>query len=237
MNCQTLCDPDCELGAVHCEWAHLPSHKPGWHSSDSCEEEQLRIELAKARRACKQFREELDRLRAGETCRVGQPAACGDFHTAGQCVREVHPLEREARDEAAKLRAELAHVTGELGKARAQLPECSGICLTGSDVGIPSAAISYPHPDCPLHGDLEDSLRKAYRRIAELEAEQQDGEWTTEYGLINPKTGQFVAHRSWTEAAAFADCTGRQVMRRRVWRGRVYEAREGGPAAPVEEEQ
>lgn len=32
-------------------------------------------------------------------------------------------------------------------------PECDGICLTGSDVGIPSNEIAYPHPDCPAHGD------------------------------------------------------------------------------------
>ncbi len=28
---------------------------------------------------------------------------------------------------------------------------CLGICLTGSDIGIPSAAIAYAHPDCPAH--------------------------------------------------------------------------------------
>jgi len=30
--------------------------------------------------------------------------------------------------------------------------ECSGICLTGSEVGVPSIQIAYAHPDCPLHG-------------------------------------------------------------------------------------
>lgn len=30
-------------------------------------------------------------------------------------------------------------------------PECDGMCLTGSDVGVPSAEIAYPHPGCPLH--------------------------------------------------------------------------------------
>lgn len=29
---------------------------------------------------------------------------------------------------------------------------CNGMCLTGSDVGVPSAAIAYAHPDCPEHG-------------------------------------------------------------------------------------
>jgi hypothetical protein len=25
------------------------------------------------------------------------------------------------------------------------------MCLTGSDVGVPSAEIAYPHPGCPKH--------------------------------------------------------------------------------------
>jgi hypothetical protein len=29
------------------------------------------------------------RLAIGETCQPGQPAACGDFHNAGQCVRAL----------------------------------------------------------------------------------------------------------------------------------------------------
>lgn len=31
--------------------------------------------------------------------------------------------------------------------------ECNGLCLTGSDVGVPSVEFAYPHPDCPEHGD------------------------------------------------------------------------------------
>jgi hypothetical protein len=29
---------------------------------------------------------------------------------------------------------------------------CNGLCLTGSDVGVPSACIAYAHPSCPEHG-------------------------------------------------------------------------------------
>lgn len=34
--------------------------------------------------------------------------------------------------------------------------ECSGLCLTGADVGVPECRhlIAYSDPDCPLHGDL-----------------------------------------------------------------------------------
>ena len=28
-----------------------------------------------------------DRLASGEICQLGQPAPCGDYHNAGQCVR------------------------------------------------------------------------------------------------------------------------------------------------------
>jgi hypothetical protein len=33
-------------------------------------------------------------------------------------------------------------------------PQCNGICLFGSDIGVPSDAIAYAHPDCELHGHL-----------------------------------------------------------------------------------
>ena len=33
---------------------------------------------------------------------------------------------------------------------------CNGICLTGSDIGIPSSQIAYAHPTCPAHGDAPD---------------------------------------------------------------------------------
>lgn len=28
---------------------------------------------------------------------------------------------------------------------------CNGLCLTGTDVGVPAAEIAYIHPDCELH--------------------------------------------------------------------------------------
>lgn len=30
------CDPDCEVGPVHCVWIHEPNHKKGWHSPENC---------------------------------------------------------------------------------------------------------------------------------------------------------------------------------------------------------
>lgn len=32
------------------------------------------------------------------------------------------------------------------------MSSCNGLCLTGYDIGLPSAAIAYAHPDCPEHG-------------------------------------------------------------------------------------
>lgn len=32
--------------------------------------------------------------------------------------------------------------------------QCVG-CLTGHDIGLPSSAVAYPHPECPVHGDTE----------------------------------------------------------------------------------
>lgn len=32
-------------------------------------------------------------------------------------------------------------------------PECNGICLYGSDLGVPSSGVAYAHPDCPAHGE------------------------------------------------------------------------------------
>lgn len=29
---------------------------------------------------------------------------------------------------------------------------CNGLCLTGEDIGLPSGAIAYAHPDCEVHG-------------------------------------------------------------------------------------
>ncbi len=31
-------------------------------------------------------------------------------------------------------------------------PECNGICLTASDLGVPGDGVAYAHPDCELHG-------------------------------------------------------------------------------------
>jgi hypothetical protein len=36
--CMQPCDPDCEVGPVHCYWVHEPNHKPGWHSQEDCPE-------------------------------------------------------------------------------------------------------------------------------------------------------------------------------------------------------
>jgi hypothetical protein len=35
-----------------------------------------------------------------------------------------------------------------------EIPECNGICMTASDIGLPEYGnmVAYPHPDCPLHG-------------------------------------------------------------------------------------
>jgi len=41
-DCWQHCDQDCELGEMHCEWAHLPSHKRGWHSQEDCPHKQAR---------------------------------------------------------------------------------------------------------------------------------------------------------------------------------------------------
>jgi len=34
----------------------------------------------------------------------------------------------------------------------AEEQQCSGICLSGYDVGVPSSQIAYAHPECPAHG-------------------------------------------------------------------------------------
>ena len=36
-------------------------------------------------------------------------------------------------------------------KSGTEAAECDGMCLTGADIGVPSAAVAYPHPGCPLH--------------------------------------------------------------------------------------
>lgn len=32
---------------------------------------------------------------------------------------------------------------------------CDGLCVTGSDIGIPSNEVAYPHPGCPVHAPDE----------------------------------------------------------------------------------
>jgi hypothetical protein len=54
---------------------------------------------------------------------------------------------------------------------QAENVECSGICLSGHDVGIPSGGIAYPHPDCPAHGDLWNP---------------HDNEWSRQYVADHP---------------------------------------------------
>lgn len=44
------------------------------------------------------------------------------------------------------------------------MTECDGRCLTGSDIGVPSADIAYPDPLCSLHG-----VGKAYAANPTLE--------------------------------------------------------------------
>ncbi len=75
-----------------------------------------------------------------------------------------------------------------LREARENEVQCSGMCLTGSDVGVYGSGIAYPHDSCPKHGDpvafgiKGDALLDGYRaRIAELE---------TEIILLNIKAAQ-----------------------------------------------
>lgn len=42
---------------------------------------------------------------------------------------------------------------GEVPEAEGAEPECNGICLYGSDLGVPSSGVAYAHPDCPVHGE------------------------------------------------------------------------------------
>ena len=57
-------------------------------------------------------------------------------------------------------------------------PHCDGLCVTGTDVGIPSAGVAYPHPGCPLHdpdevcgcGQPDRCLSPTHGRISMAEA-------------------------------------------------------------------
>lgn len=35
--CHLPCDPDCEIGPVHCWNWHRPKHKPDWHNPARCD--------------------------------------------------------------------------------------------------------------------------------------------------------------------------------------------------------
>ena len=48
--------------------------------------------------------------------------------------------------------------------------DCIGICLTGYDVGVPSAKVAYGHPDCPVHSELT----AAKQEIARMERAMRD---------------------------------------------------------------
>lgn len=44
-----------------------------------------------------------------------------------------------------------SEVLFEDGLCQGCAPQCCGVCLTGSDLGVPSAKIAYAYPGCPLH--------------------------------------------------------------------------------------
>jgi hypothetical protein len=56
--------------------------------------------------------------------------------------------------------------------------ECDGLCLTGADIGVPSAGVAYPHPGCPLHdpdevcgcGDPDRCLSPTHGQVSMAEA-------------------------------------------------------------------
>jgi hypothetical protein len=61
-------------------------HHLGYRLDDMAEElERQRDDVEKARQV---MDSDAYRLATGETCRPGQPAGCGDYHNAGQCVRQ-----------------------------------------------------------------------------------------------------------------------------------------------------
>lgn len=85
------------------QWIRVVSQRPDHIATVDEARRNLQQQLDEAR-------DELERLRTGETCQVGQPASCGDFHTAGQCVRTISATERQAVDTAQRLRGVLRDV-------------------------------------------------------------------------------------------------------------------------------
>ncbi len=82
---------------------------------------------------------------------------------------------------------------------------CNGMCLTGSDVGVPYSGIAYPHPDCPEHGDgqlpAEDlSCARCGRPPSEIPGYLdclEPGETADEYvgreeGTLDRRSGKFL---------------------------------------------
>lgn len=61
---------------------------------------------------------------------------------------------------------------------------CNGICLTGTDVGVPAAEVAYIHPDCELHNGAETKgntmpiyrvhLRQTVGCVVAVEAEDEE---------------------------------------------------------------
>lgn len=50
------------------------------------------------------------------------------------------------------LAVDLRHLIAEaLAAVPVPAPQCNGICLDSSEVGVPGYGIAYAHPDCPLH--------------------------------------------------------------------------------------
>lgn len=41
-------------------------------------------------------------------------------------------------------------------EVKKRITECSGLCLTGYDLGVPTGAVAYAHPECELHSEPEE---------------------------------------------------------------------------------
>ena len=84
---------------------------------------------------------------------------------------------------------------------------CNGLCLTGTDVGVPAAEIAYIHPDCELHNGAETKgntmpiyrvhLRQTVGCVVAVEAE--DEEVAIEYALQAAPTSLCAACSGWGE--------------------------------------
>jgi hypothetical protein len=58
----------------------------------------------------------------------------------------------KSRSDVENMQAALREFLTDETREAAETAECSGICLSGHDIGLPSGEIAYPHPDCPIHG-------------------------------------------------------------------------------------